>query len=96
MHAFRTAPALSNLLLDPAIAEQLATVQGAWRRVVGLATAHGIPVPAMSAGLAYFDSYRTASLPQNLTQAQRDAFGSHTYQRSDAPDEGFVHTDWLP
>ena len=50
----------------------------------------------MAAGLAYYDSYRTASLPQNLTQAQRDAFGAHTYQRSDAPGEGFVHTDWIP
>ncbi len=96
MHAFRATPTLANLLLDPGIAEQVNAGQAAWRRVIGLATAHGIPVPAMSAGLAYFDSYRTASLPQNLTQAQRDAFGSHTYQRSDAPDEGFVHTDWLP
>ena len=55
---------------------------------------NNIPVPAMSASLAYFDSYRTARLPQNLTQAQRDYFGAHTYQRVDAPDEGFVHTDW--
>jgi 6-phosphogluconate dehydrogenase len=51
-------------------------------------------VPALSASLAYFDSYRSANLPQNLTQAQRDFFGAHTYQRSDRPEEGFVHTDW--
>ncbi len=54
----------------------------------------GIPVPAMSASLAYFDSYRTADLPQNLTQAQRDFFGSHTYERVDQPELGFVHTEW--
>ena len=96
MQAFKLAPGLANLLLDPTIAAQIDRSQAAWRRVVGLAQAHGIPVPAMAAGLAYYDSYRTASLPQNLTQAQRDAFGSHTYQRSDTPDEGFVHTDWLP
>jgi 6-phosphogluconate dehydrogenase len=70
-------------------------VQDSWRRVLVLAQAQGVPVPAMAASLAYYDSYRCASLPQNLTQAQRDAFGAHTYQRSDAPDEGFVHTDWI-
>ena len=96
MRAYQRRADLPSLLLDPAIAEQIHAAQGAWRRVVGLAQTHGIPVPAMAAGLAYFDSIRTASLPQNLTQAQRDAFGAHTYQRSDAPDEGFVHTDWLP
>ncbi|HUS63292.1 MAG TPA: NADP-dependent phosphogluconate dehydrogenase [Kofleriaceae bacterium] len=96
MRAYQRRADLPSLLLDPAIAEQIHAAQGAWRRVVGMAQAHGIPVPAMAAGLAYFDSIRTASLPQNLTQAQRDAFGAHTYQRSDAPDEGFVHTDWLP
>jgi 6-phosphogluconate dehydrogenase len=64
------------------------------RRTVEMATAHGIPVPAMSASLSYFDSYRTAVLPQNLTQAQRDLFGAHTYQRVDRPDTAFVHTDW--
>jgi 6-phosphogluconate dehydrogenase len=60
---------------------------------VGLAQQAGVPVPALSGSLAYFDSYRTGRLPQNLTQAQRDAFGSHTYERTDRP--GFVHTDWL-
>jgi 6-phosphogluconate dehydrogenase len=69
--------------------------QGAWREVVGLAQTAGIPVSAMASGLAYFDSYRTADLPQNLTQAQRDAFGAHTYQRKDDASGPFVHTDWL-
>jgi 6-phosphogluconate dehydrogenase len=63
--------------------------------VLASAVTLGIPVPAMSASLAYFDSYRTARLPQNLTQAQRDAFGAHTYERTDKPELGFVHTDWL-
>ncbi len=85
-----------NLLVDDAIRAEVDKVQAAWRRVVALAVTHGIPVPAMASSLGYYDSYRTASLPQNLTQAQRDAFGSHTYQRADAPGEGFVHTDWLP
>jgi 6-phosphogluconate dehydrogenase len=94
--AYKRRPDLGNLLMDEAIREQLDAVQAPWRRVVALAQTHGIPVPAMAASIAYYDSYRTASLPQNLTQAQRDAFGAHTYQRSDAPDEGFVHTDWTP
>ncbi|HVV84646.1 MAG TPA: NADP-dependent phosphogluconate dehydrogenase [Kofleriaceae bacterium] len=96
MQAFQRDPGLPNLILDAGLAKQIDAAQGAWRRTVGLAQAHGIPVPAMASSLAYYDSYRTPQLPQNLTQAQRDAFGSHTYQRSDAPDEGFVHTDWLP
>ena len=62
--------------------------------VLATAVTVGIPTPSMSASLAYFDSYRTARLPQNLTQAQRDAFGAHTYQRRDKPKAGFVHTDW--
>jgi 6-phosphogluconate dehydrogenase len=66
----------------------------AWRNTVATAMLSGIPVPALSASLAYFDSYRSASLPQNLTQAQRDFFGAHTYQRTDSPQAGFVHTDW--
>ena len=65
-----------------------------WRKVVQTATGLGIPTPAFSASLAYFDSYRSAQLPQNLTQAQRDFFGAHTYQRADRPEAGFVHTDW--
>jgi 6-phosphogluconate dehydrogenase len=93
MRAYEREPGLSNLLLDDGFASAVSAADAPWRRVVGLAQASGIPVPAMSASLAYYDSYRTARLPQNLTQAQRDAFGSHTYERTDRP--GFVHTDWL-
>ncbi|ATB35840.1 phosphogluconate dehydrogenase (NADP(+)-dependent, decarboxylating) [Cystobacter fuscus] len=80
------------------VAERLAPVLGkmapAWRRTVGVATRLGIPVPVLGASLAYFDSYRSPELPQNLTQAQRDALGAHTYQRRDRPDAGFIHSDW--
>jgi 6-phosphogluconate dehydrogenase len=95
MQAYRNDPKLSSLLLDHDIGARLHALQGAWRRIVAMATENGIPVPAMSGGLAYFDAFRTERLPQNLTQAQRDAFGAHTYQRSDRPADGFVHTDWL-
>jgi 6-phosphogluconate dehydrogenase len=90
--AYGRAPELPNLLLDEEFAAQVAAADASWRRVVGLAQQAGVPVPAFSASLAYYDSYRTARLPQNLTQAQRDAFGSHTDERTDRP--GFVHTDW--
>ena len=86
---------LPNLLLDAAFRETVYTRQQAWRDVVCLAQQRGIPVPGFASSLAYFDSYRAENLPQNLTQAQRDAFGSHTYQRRDDPDGPFVHTDWL-
>ena len=95
MRAYERQPALPNLLLDEAIADQVARADGAWRRVVGLAQSNAIAVPAMSASLGYYDSYRSANLPQNLTQAQRDAFGAHTYQRQDDPQGPFVHTDWI-
>ena len=94
MQAFDRAPDLPNLLVDSAMQPQLAAAEEGWRRTVAIAVAHGIPVPALSASLAYFDSYRTAVLPQNLTQAQRDYFGAHTYQRTDRPEAGFVHSDW--
>jgi 6-phosphogluconate dehydrogenase len=84
---------LPNLLVDEEFEGKMHDAQASWRRVVGLAAAAGIPIPAMSASLAYFDSYRTARLPQNVTQAQRDAFGAHTYERIDRP--GAVHTEWL-
>ena len=67
--------------------------QDAWRKVVSISALAGIPVPAFSTALAYFDSYRNARLPANLLQAQRDYFGAHTYQRTDK--EGTYHTDWL-
>lgn len=95
MEAFTNAPGLPNLLLDDNMRQWVESRQGAWREVVGLAQRSGIPVGGMASGLTYFDSYRTADLPQNMTQAQRDAFGAHTYQRKDDPDGPFVHTDWL-
>ena len=86
---------LPNLLLDDEFTSAIAAAQPSWRRAVTFAQSNGIAVPAMSASLAYFDAYRSAELPQNLTQAQRDYFGSHTYQRNDkGPDAPFVHTDW--
>ena len=90
--AFDANPALANLLLDPAIGDLVESGQAGWRRTVARAAASGIPMPAHSSALAYFDSYRTARLPQSLTQAQRDAFGAHTYERTDRP--GFVHSEW--
>jgi 6-phosphogluconate dehydrogenase len=95
MQAFERRADLPNLLIDDAFRGELARVQPAWRKSVALAQQSGIAVPAFSASLAYFDSYRTANLPQNLTQSQRDFFGAHTYQRNDqGPDAPFVHTDW--
>ena len=86
---------LPNLLVDETVLKGLDERQGAWRRVVGAAVTSGIPVPGMAASLAYYDSLRCARLPQNMVQAQRDAFGAHTYQTVDDPDGPFVHSDWL-
>ncbi len=94
MQAYERKRDLPNLLLDKEFNAHMRRAQGAWRRAVMTAQQLGIPIPAMSAALSYFDSYRTAGLPQNLTQAQRDFFGAHTYERTDRPDAGFVHTDW--
>jgi 6-phosphogluconate dehydrogenase len=91
-HAFTADPALPNLLIDPAIGRDRQAAAPGWRRVVAASAAAGIPVPAIGASLAYFDSYRTARLPQNLTQAQRDAFGAHKFERVERP--GFVHAEW--
>jgi 6-phosphogluconate dehydrogenase len=90
--AFTANPTLPNLLAAPAIAAELQRAAPGWRRAVAAAASAGIPVPAIAASLAYFDSYRTARLPQNLTQAQRDAFGAHKYERVEQP--GFVHSEW--
>ncbi len=95
MRAYDRNPKLESILADP---ELEATVQGAqpgWRRAVAAGVGLGIPLPAMTASLSFLDSYRTARLPQNLTQAQRDAFGSHTYERTDEAPGHFIHTDWL-
>jgi 6-phosphogluconate dehydrogenase len=90
--AFTRVPALPNLLLDPDINAVMQRAQPAWRRTIVRAASVGIPLPAHSSALTYFDSYRTGRLPQNLTQAQRDAFGAHTYERIDRP--GSLHSDW--
>jgi 6-phosphogluconate dehydrogenase len=95
MRAYERRADLPNLLLDETFRTELARVMPAWRRSVTFAQTAGIAIPAFSASLAYFDSYRTADLPQNLTQAQRDYFGAHTYQRNDrGADAPFVHTEW--
>ena len=96
MKAYGRDPTLPSLLLDEFFKTQVGSTQANWRKVVLTAVSNGIPVPAMSASLAYFDSFRAAELPQNLTQAQRDAFGAHTYQRKDHPERGFLHSEWLP
>jgi 6-phosphogluconate dehydrogenase len=85
---------LPILLLDDRFREAMAKSQAGFRRAVGFAQSLGIPCLAFSSSLAYYDSYRSARLPQNLTQAQRDFFGAHTYERVDKPDVGPVHTDW--
>ena len=90
--AFAATPDLVNLLLDPAIQQGINQAQSGWRRTVSRAADAGIPMLAHTTALGYFDSYRTARLPQSLTQAQRDAFGAHTYERTDRP--GAVHSEW--
>ena len=92
--AYRSNPELSNLMLAPYFTDLLNEFQKNWREVVSLATLAGIPVPAFSASLGYYDSYRSAVLPANLLQAQRDFFGAHTYERTDKPRGEMFHTDW--
>ncbi len=92
--AFDTNPDLVNLLLDPFFKDAVENAQASWRRVVMKAVELGIPMPAISAALAYYDGYRAARLPANLLQAQRDYFGAHTYERVDKPRGEFFHTNW--
>ena len=92
--AFDKNPDLDNLLLDPYFAEKVQQAQAGWRRVVAAAVAMGVPVPALSSALAFYDGYRHDRLPANLLQAQRDYFGAHTYERVDRPRGEFPHTDW--
>jgi 6-phosphogluconate dehydrogenase len=92
--AFDRNSKLANLLLDPYFTEQVARADESWRRVCAAAITHGIPLPAMSSALTYFDGYRSANLPANLLQAQRDYFGAHTYERVDQPRGKFFHTNW--
>ncbi len=92
--AYERNSGLVNLVLDPFFKEVLNRTQQNWRDTVALAVTNGIPVPAFSASLGYFDSYRAERLPANLLQAQRDFFGAHTYERLDKPAGQFFHTDW--
>jgi 6-phosphogluconate dehydrogenase len=93
--AFNDNPLLPNLLLAPEFKQTILDRQSAWREVLAVSNSLGIPVPAFSASLDYFDSYRRDRLPQNLTQAQRDYFGAHTYERIDKPKGEFFHTEWM-
>src|SRR5258707_15056492 len=92
--AYQRRADLPNLLLDPDFEAWMAASQPNWRLAVTTAMQYGVPVLAMASSLNYFDMYRTANLPLNLTQAQRDFFGSHTYERVDKLEQGFVHTEW--
>ena len=92
--AYDSNPELSNLLLDPYFKGIIEKAQAGWRRVCATALANGIPVPAMTTALSYFDGFRCERLPANLLQAQRDYFGAHTYERLDAPRGTFFHTNW--
>lgn len=91
--AYDRNPELKNLLLDPYFKDIAQNYQSSLRKVISLAVEQGVPVPSFSSALAYFDSYRTAVLPANLIQAQRDYFGAHTYERTDK--EGVFHTEWM-
>jgi 6-phosphogluconate dehydrogenase len=93
--AFGRNPGLPNLLLDDYFNRIIQKCQGSWRRVVIEAVRSGIPLPAISAALAFYDGYRSARLPANLIQAQRDYFGAHTYERVDRPRGEFFHTQWF-
>lgn len=92
--AYDNNPNLTNLLLDPFFKEKIEKAEKAWRKVVATAALNGVPVPALSSALSYFDGYRSERLPANLLQAQRDYFGAHTYERIDNPRGEFFHTNW--
>jgi 6-phosphogluconate dehydrogenase len=92
--AFDKNPGLTNLLLDPFFRETVDKAQAAWRRVAAAAISAGVPAPALTSALSYFDGFRSERLPANLLQAQRDYFGAHTYERTDKPRGEFFHTNW--
>ena len=92
--AYERDPELSNLLLDDYFRREVDSAQDGWRQAVAQAVVLGLPVPAMSSALAFYDGYRSATLPANLIQAQRDYFGAHTYERVDRPRDEFFHTNW--
>ena len=93
-NAFDKNPNLSNLLLDPYFVDAIHANQQGWRNIVSGASLSGIPIPALSSALSFYDGYRQERLPANLLQAQRDYFGAHTYERTDAPRGQFTHTNW--
>ena len=90
--AYANDPGLKNLLLAPYFRDAMASAQDAWRRVIAVAVDRGIPAPAFSSSLAYYDAYRSERLPANLVQGLRDYFGAHSYKRTDK--EGSFHTRW--
>ena len=90
--AFQANPDLENLMLDPFFTKAIEDSQEGWRKVVSQASLSGVPIPAFSSALAYYDGYRSARLPANLLQAQRDYFGAHTFERTDR--EGVFHHHW--
>jgi len=92
--AFDSNPTLSNLLLDGFFTQRVHEAQAGWRRTAAAALLNGFPIPAITTALCYFDSLRSANLPANLLQAQRDYFGAHTYERVDKPEGTFFHTNW--
>jgi 6-phosphogluconate dehydrogenase len=92
--AFDRNPKLANLLLDPFFKDTMEKTQHGWRQIVATAQLNGIPIPALSSALNYYDGYRTEFLPANLLQAQRDYFGAHTYERFDQPRGKYFHTNW--
>jgi 6-phosphogluconate dehydrogenase len=92
--AFAQKPDLSNLLMDGYFRSVMDRCQASWRRVVSQAALLGVPVPAFSSALSFFDGYRSENLPANLLQAQRDYFGAHTYKRKDKPKDQIFHTNW--
>ena len=92
--AFGRDPQLPSLLFDDFFATALRAADAGWRRAVTLGVQCGIPTPSLSAALAFYDGYRSATLPANLLQAQRDYFGAHTYQRTDRPADSHWHTRW--
>jgi len=92
--AYKNNPQLENLAQDSFFTNALKAAEADWRKAVILAVENGIPVPAIASALSYYDGYRSARLPANLLQAQRDYFGAHTYERVDKPRGEFFHTDW--
>ena len=93
-NAYDKNPALENLLLDSYFTDAMEKAQQGWRKVCAAALEYGVPVPAMTSALSYYDGCRCERLPANLLQAQRDYFGAHTYERLDAPRGQFFHTNW--